>query len=259
MGSSHASNIIDNSISAMVDLSNTTSQKCAPVATSIQQIIADAGKNCPNSTIYIHDIKMGSVARLEVKCAQEASQSAAADVQIQQAAKQMAESVTQALSLNPGSSDAQNIMRMSMNIGIAVKNNISQIIASAAASSQSIITHDYCNAEIAMIDMSTFSTSLADAAQKTSQVATAVAALKQEAEQIAKAKQESLLGPLIILLIIVAIMFFGPGKALLKYASPALYVAVPGGVTYLGYKVYRHYRPADKPKPEGFCGACIAV
>lgn len=254
MGSSHASNIIDNSISAMVKVDNNTEQKCAPTISSDQAINA-ISDGCPGSKIVIHDVKMASTAMMDVKCMQQAAQSGSADIQIAQAAKQMAESLTQALSLNPASSQAENIMRMSMNVGAAIKNNISQIISSAASMRQTI-TAEGCDIEIYAIDMSTFGQTMAEAAQKTSQVAAAILALKQEADQIAKAKQASLMGPLIVILIIIALVFFGPAKVLLKYAEPVLYAAVPAAATYASYKVYRYF----KPKNEGFsCGASQAV
>lgn len=238
----------------MISVTNEVGQKCTPTISTSQAINVISDK-CPGAKVRIHDIKMQSVAMMDVKCMQNASQSADVSAQIEQKAKQMAEAITQALSLNPAGADAENIMRMSLNVAVSVKNSIQQLIASAAASSQSITVEGACDVEIYAVDMSTYTKSLAEGVQKSEQVSKAALALQQAADQIAKAKQESLLGPLLVILIIVAIVFFGPGKAILKYAEPVLYVAVPAGTVWAGYKVYRHFYPkkaSEVPPPSAF-------
>jgi hypothetical protein len=253
MGGSTSKNIIENSISGMVTVNNEVGQKCTPTVAVNQFLEIIAPRDCPHSKIDVHDIDFETVTIIDVACAQKASQSAEADAAITQKAKQMAESLTQALSLNPASSEAVNIMRMSINVGIAVKNSIQQQIASAASVSQAIKMTGYCDVQLYNVHFKAYTKSLAKAVQESDQVSKASLALQQTADQIAKAKQASLLGPLIIILIVIALVFFGPAKALLKYAEPVLYVAVPALTVWAGYKVYRYF----SPKKEGCCAAPV--
>lgn len=256
MGQTQAKNEIDNSVSSMSSVVNNTVQKCAPTV-SIDQALNIIQKGCKNATATIEDIKLASVAALDVRCAQDATASASVTTDIQQKAKQMAEAVSQALNLNAGSTKAQNIARMSMNVATAITNSTSQIIASAAASSQRITIEqkggDTCVAKISFVDMSTMTKSIADGVQKSAQVATAVTALKQTVDQEAKAKQSSLI-LLIILAIIIAIAFMG-GETL----KPLIYVGVPvlGGL--FAYKLYlekKYKKEAEESGTEGFCCGC---
>lgn len=252
MGQTQAKNEIDSSISAMTSIVNSTVQKCAPTA-AVSQVIEAITKGCKTSNIVIEHIDFSSMASIDVKCAQDAASTADVKTNIQQTAKQMAEAVSQSLNLNPGSTSAQNIARMSMNVATAVTNSTSQIIASAVATSQSIRVPieggDVCNIRIAFINMKSMVQSVADGVQKSTQVASAVTALKQAVDQEAKAKQSSLV-MLIILAIIIAIAIMG-GQTM----KPLLYVGVPtvGGLYAWRLYLEKKYQKEQQQNSETFC------
>jgi len=222
MGNVSASNIIDNNVSTMVDVSNSTSQKCVPTTTQ-EQLLRVVG-NCPHSNINISHINFASAATISTSCAQKAVQSAEAKTQVEQVASQMAEAVSQAMTLNPGSTDSKNIMNLSMNVAVAVNNTVAQMVAPAASQSQ-IVDLTGCEVNVSFVDYNAYAKNFAEAVQSSNQVSNAVTALKQAAKQIAKSKQEGMFAWIVaivvgIVAIVVAFLGLGGGKALKKFMNP---------------------------------------
>ncbi|MDE2095905.1 MAG: hypothetical protein KGL39_01510 [Patescibacteria group bacterium] len=238
MGSTQAKNIIDNSISSMTSVVNDVVQKCSPTV-NISQVISSTQTNCKNAKIHINNVKMRAIGQINLQCAQSAAQSGTVTTQIEQQAKQMAEAISQSLSLNPGSTKAENIMRMSMNVAVAIKNSTEQVIAAAASASQAITNEqsggETCDILVDFIDMDAMVVNVSKGIQKSEQVATAVSALKQIATQEAIAKQSNMI-ILLIIAIVIAIGFTG-GQAI----RPLIYVGVPvlGGTYAWRYYVDR--------------------
>jgi hypothetical protein len=237
---SSAENIIDNSVSAMVTSVNTAVQSCAPAANISQVLRIAADPSCTDSRVEISNVDLEGVAHMSVDCAQQAAQSASSKTQIDQIAEQMAKAVTQALSLNLASAEASNIMRLSTNVAVAVRNNVSQSIESAAGVSQ-VIDLKACVVAVKFVKMSAFTESLARAVQGSTQVASAVTELKQAAKQSASAIQESLVGPFLIVVAVVvgAVLLTGGKLGGEVLRSPAVkYGLIPAAVAYLGYTIY---------------------
>lgn len=229
----------------MTSIVNSVVQKCAPTA-SINQVISAIQQNCENAEINISHIKMRAFASMNVACAQEAASSATTKTSVEQVAKQMAEAISQALSLNPGSTKAQNILNMSMNVSTSILNSTEQIIAAATAASQRIEVRQSdgtkCVANISFVDMDAMLENVARGIQKSKQVSEAVTALRQEADQSAKAKQSSLI-LLIILAIIIALGIVG-GPAV----KPLIYVGVPVIGVLTGWRWYLDKKYAQQEK-----------
>jgi len=242
MGGSHSTNIIDNSVSAMVSVLNTTTQKCAPTVTT-DQALNFVQQGCSSSDITITHTRLSAYASVNVSCAQVAVQSADAKAQIDQIAKQMADALSQMLSLNPGSTDATNITRLSANLGLTVQNEASQIIASAVSAAQGITLRQLnggaCSIRLDFVELGALATSIARATQESTAVATATAALKQSVDQTAKAEQQGLLAGLLILVVVVALVIGGValtgGSQVMKYLKPVLAVAIPVAAVGGGY------------------------
>lgn len=257
-GSVSARNEINNSVSSMTSVVNSVVQDVSP-SVNIFQMISAAQRNCKDARFEVKNVKMRAAGQINVKAAQTAVQSATVKTEIEQKARQMAEAISQALSLNPGSTKAENIMRLSMNVGIAINNTTSQVIASAASASQAI-TADQSGSEscvfiVQFIDMDAMLVNVAKGIQNSTQVADAISALKQAATQEAIAKQSSMI-LLVIIAIIIAIGFTG-GQAI----RPLIYVGVPVlGATYAWrYYVDKKAATEKDSNRSTFCGACLTA
>lgn len=208
MGNTTSHNIIDNSISAMISSTDSTSQNCAATASTTQSIDAVTGEDCSSSTIDISNISFSSVGKVNLVCMATVAQQNSVAASIDQVASQMATAVSQSLNLNPGSTEADNISKLSSALGVAVSNQINQNIAAAASASQTINTDGkskggVCSQNIHDIEFTSFQTAAAKGVLDATQVASAVADLKQAVDQTAHAKQQSML---MVLVAIVAII-----------------------------------------------------
>lgn len=258
MGQTQAKNEVKSAISAMSSVVNDVVQKCSPTV-AISQVINAVQEGCDTSTIDISNIDFSSFGQINVSCAQTAASSASVQTDIQQKASQMAEAVSQSLNLNPGSTSAQNIMRLSMNVATSITNSTSQIIASAVSSAQQIDLRQngksVCSIKLAYINMNAIAKSVADAVQNSTQVANATTALTQVIDQSAKAKQSSM--ALMIILVIIVVLGLG-GSQVMK---PALYVGVPvvGGLFAWRLWLDHKYAQADSKETFTGCAACGVV
>jgi len=255
MGGSHASNEIDNQVSAMINVANDTGQTCQPVTVQVQDIDFSA---CGN--INISDTTFGQVSTMDVQCTQQAAQQAYSKTNLDQKAQQMAKALTTGLSLNPGSSDASNIMKLSMSVGEAIHNSAQQLIASATNQAQNFSFNAKCNSQgggnINVIDtqFTQFSSSIVQGLQKSKQVASAVTALKQAADQSASAKQSGIFGDFsvfTIIAVVIALAVLGP---LLRPSSSkvgrAVKLALVAGLLGLAAFAYESFKSSGDSSPK---------
>jgi phage-related minor tail protein len=162
-----------------------------------------------------------------------------------QKAEQMASAISQALSLRVGGVRASNITRMSLNVGQAVNNSISQVIESVSKITQIIEVKGCAElVDISFVNMRAFQATTIDQLQKVEQVASAITALKQEAKQIAKAKEEPLFGGLGVILLLVVVIVLSMG---MKFLIPALIV---GGILFAVYYFVVLPKRAEKDEEE---------
>jgi hypothetical protein len=197
MGNTTSHNIIDNSISEMISSTDSTSQNCAATASSTQSIDATTGEDCSSSSIDISNVSFNITNKVNLVCMATVTQQNSVAAAIDQVASQMATAVSQSVNLNPGSTEADNISKLSTALGVAVSNQINQNIAAAASSSQTITTDGKskgggCSQRIHDIDFTAFQTTAAKGVLTATQVASAVANLKQAVDQTAEGKQQSM-------------------------------------------------------------------
>jgi len=248
MGGSHATNMINNSVSAMINVGNDAGQSCQPISVSTQEIDFSA---CGD--INISNTTFGQVTTMDVTCTQKAAQDAYSKTNLEQKAKQMASSVTTALSLNPGSSDATNITNLSMSVATAVHNSAQQLISSASNQAQKLSFTTKCgatggNININNVQFTQYSSSIVKGLQDSKQVASAVTALKQAVDQTASSKQTlfgdfGVLGALGAIALVIALVVLGP---LLRPASTkaggAVKLALVGGLLALAAFAYESFK-----------------
>jgi hypothetical protein len=213
-GGSSATNTIDNAVSAMINVANDTGQSCQPISQQVQQLDLVA---CGNITI--DDSSMSQTTTMDVNCVQQAAQNAYSKASLDQKAQQMAKSLTSGLSLLPTSSEATNIMRLSMSVAESVHNSAQQLIASATNQAQNVTAAAKCNAsgtggniDVENFQMTQFSTSVVKGLQQSKQVASAVADLKQAAAQTASATHKGIFdfGSLSVIGAVIAIAVMAP-------------------------------------------------
>jgi len=208
MGSVQSTNIIDTRINAMISVLNSSTQECSPIVSS-SQILSVSSNRCPGKKIDIKNIKMTAKHKMDVNCAAMATQSMDTKISIAQEAKQMAEAISQSLSLNPSSTDAKNIATLSLNLGATIHNISAQTIRPTINVLQKIELDDNCSdINVTGIDLKSFSKIYAKAIKEDKQVNKAIIDLKQTVEQIAKAKQENALWALLFIFIILGGAFF---------------------------------------------------
>ena len=201
---------------------------------------------------------------MDITCTQQATQSSKLNADMQQQASQMASSVTTALSLNPGSSQANNIMALSLSVGEAITNVTEQLIAPATAAAQSAAAVAHCrpdgtggNATINNFQQTAYTNTIMKGLQESTQVSSAVAKLKQAASQTATAKQTGLfsLGNIAIVIAVIAIAFIAKkfmGKRHLggDGAETAMYVKCGLGLAALAAVMFTLDK---KTSSDGFC------
>ena len=124
MGSTNSTNIVDNSISAMISSTNTVSQVCAATSNTSQSINYQTDAGCKDANIVIGGVTMDSSATVSASCMANVNQQNTVQASIEQAAQQMATSISQSLNLNLGSTNSANIARLSTALGVSVNNAV---------------------------------------------------------------------------------------------------------------------------------------
>ena len=262
MGGSHAKNVVDQYLSTMINVDQSSSQDCSPSTSIDQGIWAEAPiSGCPGgSSIEISGNVFNATSTVTVACALKAIQDANASATIDAKIKQMAEAVTQALSFNPAKSEAENISRLTAAIGTNIKQAIKQTSNPSSAISQSIIAKKYCDVKIHDNTFNAASTMIVSSIMDSQSVSKAVADLKTAVDQSAKAKQESLFAILAIIAVIVIVIFLGggkkglagvpgkPGAKIVALMTKILVIALIGCGGYFGYKAYKKHKKEKEYK-----------
>ena len=198
--SATTNNIIDQSVSSMTSVGNITKQICAPVAMSaITLSLVSCGD------LVIRGNTFSQKQEMNVKCVQTAAQQANSQTNVDQKSDQLAKSLTAALSLTPGSAEANNIAKMSTAVGNVVRNEVDQAVASATGTALNISAStcpsspDYvpsASHNLSFLDnqLGQYSSTYADLTQNSTQIASAVNDLKQYIKQVADAKKPGLFG-----------------------------------------------------------------
>jgi len=260
MGGSHAKNVVDQHLSTMINVDQSSSQDCSPSTTIDQGIWAETPiTGCPEgSSIEISGITFNATSTVSVACALKAIQDSSASATIDAKIKQMAEAVTQALSLNPAKAEAENISRLTAAIGTNIKQAIKQTSNPSSAISQSIIEKKHCDTKIRDNTFNAASTMIVSSIMDSQSVSKAVADLKTAVDQSAKAKQESLFAILAIIAVIVIVIFLGggkkglagtpgkPGAKMVALMTKILVIALIGCGGYFGYNYYKKQQEENK-------------
>jgi hypothetical protein len=210
MGSVNSTNLVESTVSAMISSLNSASTNC-PATTQISQIASiTAGPECTSADVHIDGVSFDATGTVDATCLATVSQKNDVSATIEQVAKQQAESISQQLSLNLGSTNATNIARLTSALGVSVSNVVSLQVSAAAASQQAAILDLHakgsCRGSLANITAKSIQQAVAKGVLDSGQAAKAKADLKQAIDQEAHAKMQSLL---MIIVAIVALVVCG--------------------------------------------------
>lgn len=215
MGAVSTKNIVDTSITSSIDILNKTIQKCETKLSQYQSINI---YQCENVTIS--DVDFSQVGDLDVQCAQNSSSTNDAKQLIETKMAQMATSINQALSLNPNSTTAQNIVSLSQQLSTAIQNEYSQTCIAQVNGTQSInvtCPSSGGTVNINQVNFEQFHAQTQNCVQESVSVTTISNEIKTIIDQTATAEVAPLIsfGSLVVILLLVfVILFFGFGSKL---------------------------------------------
>ena len=159
-------------------------------------------------------------------------------VSLQNQIQQLAVAMSQALTFNPGSTEAENFAKAVNNLGYHMATNITQNCASTIVAKNTITCTDGANPLIGTINQGIVIDAVKSCVQAATNNESLTAELTNAVKQSATAKQESLFGPLafiiiIVILGVVAVLVFGGKTAGDVLTKPWIYLAVLAGLAGL--------------------------
>jgi hypothetical protein len=211
MGNSSSSNTIDNFVSSCIDIYNNSVQNCGTKISQKQGIYIDGVKG----DVKLSDIDWTQYLSVSTACLQQATVDNQATQDITTAIAQSATTISQALSLNPGSTDSTNITRLTEELATNIKNSFSQGCAINAVQEQTITVRNvdgsvYLNA----VKWKETAETITKCVQATAASTAAYQSLSQALSQTAKSEQKGILDFLgnwaalvVVAIAIIAIMF----------------------------------------------------
>ena len=200
MGAVSAKNEINSAINTAISVLNSSTQTCG-TSLSIEQIIEVTG--C--STVTISNINFNAIGVLDTACSQKNSSNTDISNKVTQVMTQAANAINQSLSLNPNSTEAQNIVNAMINIGIAVQNVYSQSCVNSSAIKQGVRITECNNASIQGVNFDAYSKAVSSCVQNSTSVTNLVNDLAVTIDQKATAEVAPLVSFGIILIVLILI------------------------------------------------------
>lgn len=242
MGNTSSTNIVDNAVQATVEIINQAMQDCSTQMRQ-DQLVHVKGNN--NVTEGIDFSQMMSA---DISCTQETQISNEIQQTIDQEMQQRASAIMGAISLNPGSADASNIMKGFVDLGTAVHSNFTQRCASALTSTQALVVEgdgnvtrflSYKQAADILKRCSTDSHAVTKAKQD----------LKQKISQIAKAEKKGIDLMFLAVIFLGLIGLVGVGGTTVLTNKYVIMGVLAAGAAYLGVAFYTKSGPFQKKDP----------
>ena len=201
MGASYSTNVVNDQTNILFDVMTTFMIDCGTKVNAGQTISVDG---CSNVTIT--NIIQDQIININVECVQQATASKEFDTQLQQAIKQMADAVNQAVSFNPSSTEASNTTNLITNYAMTIKDKfVTKCLANITAQ-QSISCKNAQNVTFNAIKQTQAIALARKCTMSDSDVVKAKLSIIQQISQSATATVKSILsGFLSVILIILAI------------------------------------------------------
>ena len=235
MGNSQASNILNNTINQSISILNRTVQKCE---TSLSQQQGIDINGCSGDVI-IRNVNFNQSGTIDIQCAQSSSSTNEITDEIKTNFEQSAEAINQALSLNPGSTDANNVTNLMQQLALDVVNTYSQTCIGGTVQSQQITRTCPAtgggNTTIEQVNFDQVSNGTSSCTQDAINDNSAKLSIENIISQKARAVVEPILGlgALILIVIIVVIVLFMTGASSITSIIVIIIVIAVGIGIYL--------------------------
>lgn len=252
MGNVSATNKVDQTLKVSLKTSNRIAQDCK--ASSSQSQAINVESDC-DGDVTITGNNLSQHASFDAACLQKASITADEKTDLTNKMSQAASAVSQMISANPGSTEANNIMSSYLGLASEMENIIEQSCNIGSKQSQSInVKRSKCkgNVLVAGNNMEQYVKSVDKCVQDAIMKSSRVTNIKQTIDQTAKAEQ-SAFGLLILIIGIIIILILVTG-GVAKSAMTVVIVIVIGliiiGLTYLVIGAVTKKLPPFQEKPE---------
>jgi hypothetical protein len=245
MGNATTKNVIENHIQSSIDIINSAVQDCSTTMKQEQllDIIGD-GNN-------ISHIDFSSMMNADISCIQAASVQNDIQSKISNNMQQMAKSILGALSLNPGSAKAENIMKSSIKMGAHIQNTFNQKCGTKLNSSQVLRVRGNNNTASYM-SYKTAASIIKNCVTTSSAVNKATQDILNQLKQTATAEKKGLSLGFMIFIIILVLGSFGLGGTVVLTSPPFIIgvLTLIGGYTFVSWSQGWWPFPPSKKKVE---------
>jgi hypothetical protein len=248
MGVASSTNVIDQAINASIKVLNETTTDCTSKVNGVQEIIV---RNPCFENVKISGNKFTNVVEFDIRCAQDAANQNDTKQQVQTEMDQLAETLVGSLGI--GYAKSKNVTKLTQTMATDITNRTTLNCFADVGSKQSIIVErddPECKdrageLEITYNEMSNLTSGITACMQKEVNSNSAAQDLKSIVRQKATATVEGVLGPFLMILIVLLLLFGGTlkfGKDLLT--SPAFIAGIIALVLiYLALAWWRGWFP----------------
>lgn len=207
MGNVIATNAVDSMINSTATAMNGVMSSCT---TRIQNTAGVSISGNTGSSIRVGEINVNQYAKVDTHCTTDARTSTKIDSSVEQTIQQTAEAISQNLSLNPGSTAANNFLRLSNNLMSAIENTFHQECVQEFNNTATFNIDDNKNSqiEVGIINLNQTAEGFAKCIQKADAVNDIKQQMIQSLSQEASAKQENSLGALFLILLMIFLIIF---------------------------------------------------
>lgn len=205
MGPAISSNLVDTAVDINQTIVNSTLNTCKQ---GIDQSQIFNIRDNTGTTINIGDLELTQLVQLQIGCMAQSSTSSAESSNVSDAIKQTSTAINQALSLNPGSTTASNVILFSAEIGEQVLNEFSQTCTQDVFQNQSLFIEDNTNVTVnaTVINLSQSANAIMNCVQNSQAVNDLKSQLSLQISQTATAEVKGFLGQLVLILALIVVL-----------------------------------------------------
>lgn len=181
MGSVLAKNTVDNAVESIMKACNDTAAELNTTAYCDQSLVIEG-----SSHITLGKVKMKCITIQEGKSLVTSENNTKFDNSISETIDQLAKTINQNFNMNPGSTKANNTVKLVTKLGTEISNTFKNICSSRLVSNQMLKIKDSDHIKAATIDFSTLEKSTLDCVGESKSVSDAKNVLEQHVSQSAK-------------------------------------------------------------------------
>lgn len=213
MGNSSARAILNNTVNNALSILNQSTETCETLLSQNQSINVN---NCSN--INISNIDFNQTGSINISCAQSASSNSSISTELQTSFKNAADSINQALDLNPGSTDAEAITNLMQNLATAIQNVYTNNCLPNIVQQQSVnatCTVQGGTVQISYLNFNQTESSISNCTQQSTSVSNIRSQIENIIDQHSSSTVQPIIafGAIILIVIIIAIIMISSGSS----------------------------------------------